>query len=398
MPGPGAAYQRLARWMTAGAILALIPAASLAAERVELRVGSASAITFTDFLRDGELLFLPFPQAITALGLTGFADPKSGSLFIRAREKLIVVSNTGLVAVEDRSFPLQLPPRQKQDAFYLPAEFFSGPLAKVLGQTISVKWVPEESRPETPLPMAARQTPVRLVVIDPGHGGSETGARGPGGLWEKDLTLKLARLLQAQLSRDPGLRVMLTREDDSQVDLLQRAEAANNLRADLFISIHANASEVVGAAGFETFFLSLEATDDEARKLAALENVTLNLKATPDSRLSDLELILGDMAQSEHLAESELFASLVQERLSRVMQTENRGVKQAPFRVLMQAAMPAVLVEVGFLSNFNEARSITRPETQTQMVQALAASVFAFRDLQSQRLGVPVQKPPTKTE
>ncbi|OGP60944.1 MAG: hypothetical protein A2V67_01590 [Deltaproteobacteria bacterium RBG_13_61_14] len=120
----------------------------------------------------------------------------------------------------------------------------------------------------------------------------------------------------------------------------------------------------------------------------------MNLKATPDSRLSDLELILGDMAQSEHLAESELFASLVQERLSRVMQTENRGVKQAPFRVLMQAAMPAVLVEVGFLSNFNEARSITRPETQTQMVQALAASVFAFRDLQAQRLGLS----PSKTE
>ena len=257
-----------------------------------------------------------------------------------------------------------------------------------------MKWVPEESRPETPLQMAARQTPVRLVVIDPGHGGSETGARGPGGLWEKDLTLKLARLLQAELRRDPGLRVMLTREDDSQVDLLKRAEAANNLRADLFISIHANASEVVGAAGFETFFLSLEATDDQARKLAALENVTLNLTTAPESRLSDLELILGDMAQAEHLADSELFASLVQERLSRVMQTENRGVKQAPFRVLMQAAMPAVLVEVGFLSNFNEARSITRPETQTQMVQALAASVLAFRDLQAQRLGLS----PSKTE
>lgn len=398
MPGPGAFYQRLARWITAGAALILVPLASGGAERVEMRVGQTPALTFTDFLRDGEILFLPFPQAITALGLTGFADPQSGSLFIRAQGKLIVVSSSGLVAVEDRSSPLTLPPRQKQDVTYLPAEFFSGPLAKVLGQTISVKWLPDESRPQTPLKMAARQTPVRLVVVDPGHGGSETGAAGPGGLWEKDLTLKLARQLQAELRRDPGLRAVLTRQDDSQVDLLKRAKLANDLQADLFISIHANASEVVGAAGFETFFLSLEATDDEAGKLAALENVTLNLKAAPDPRLNDLELILGDMAQSEHLAESELFASLVQERLSRVMQTENRGVKQAPFRVLMQAAMPAVLVEVGFLSNLSEARSITRPETQAKIVQALAASVFAFRDLQAQRLGVPVTKPATKTE
>jgi len=397
MPGPGAAYQRLARWMTAGAILALIPAASLAAERVELRVGSASAITFTDFLRDGELLFLPFPEAITALGLSGFADPATGSLFIRASGKLMVLSPQGLVAMENRTFPQAFPPRRQQGSLYLPGNFFTGPLAEVLGQPVTVQWIPDQN-PAGPLQMSARQAPVRLVVIDPGHGGDDEGAHGPGGLEEKDLTLKLALRLRSELAKDRTLRVVLTREADTQVELGKRAELANHLQADLFISLHANAARSIGAAGFETFFLSLSATDDESHKLAALENVALGVKAAPDPRASDLELILGDMAQAEHLADSEAFATLVQERLSRVMQTENRGVKQAPFRVLMQAAMPAVLVEVGFLSNMDEARSITRPETQQKIVQALAESVFSFRDRQARQLGVPVNKVKPKSE
>jgi N-acetylmuramoyl-L-alanine amidase len=256
-----------------------------------------------------------------------------------------------------------------------------------MGQPITVQWIPDRN-PAGPLQMSARQAPVRLVVIDPGHGGDDEGARGPGGLEEKNLTLKLAQMLRSELARDRALRVVLTREADTQVELGKRAELANHLQADLFISLHANAAKSIGAAGFETFFLSLSATDDESRKLAALENVALGVKAAPDSRASDLELILGDMAQAEHLADSEAFATLVQERLSQVMQTENRGVKQAPFRVLMQAAMPAVLVEVGFLSNKDEARSITRPETQAKIVQALAESVFSFRDRQARQLGV----------
>jgi len=377
-------------WILAGAILGLLPGSIPAGERAELQIGAAPPIAFPDFLRDGELIFLPFPQAVIALGLSGFADPDSGSLFIRGQNQLIVIAASGLVAVGNRSYPLQLKPRRQADRLYLPAEFFTGPLAEVLGQPLTVKWVPDET--SAPLQMATRQAPVRLVVIDPGHGGDDEGARGPGGIEEKDLTLQLALLLKAELSRDRTLRVVLTRQTDALVDLSPRAELANRLHADLFISLHANAARSLGAAGFETFFLSLSATDDESRKLAALENVALGVKAAPDPRAGDLELILGDMAQTEHLAESEVFAAMVQERLAHFMQTENRGVKQAPFRVLMQAAMPAVLVEVGFLSNRQEARSITRPETQQKIVQALAESVFAFRDRQARQLGVPVRK------
>ena len=390
MPRPGAFAFRRFRGMLLGLTLSLLPAFLPAAERIELKLGHAPAVSLTAFLRDGELLFLPFPEAITALGLSGFADPATGSLFIRASGKLMVLSSKGLVAMENRTFPQTFPPRRQQGSLYLPGNFFTGPLAEVLGQPITVQRIPDRN-PAGPLQMSARQAPVRLVVIDPGHGGDDEGARGPGGLEEKDLTLKLAQMLRSELARDRTLRVVLTRETDSQVELGKRAELANRLQADLFISLHANAAKSIGAAGFETFFLSLSATDDESRKLAALENVALGVKAAPDPRASDLELILGDMAQAEHLADSEAFATLVQERLSRVMQTENRGVKQAPFRVLMQAAMPAVLVEVGFLSNKDEARSITRPETQAKIVQALAESVFSFRDRQARQLGVPVK-------
>jgi len=387
MPDPDARAFRRSRLILLGLILGLLPAVLPAAEQILLKRGSAPAVSLTRFLRDGELLFLPFPEAMTALGLSGFADPASGSLFVRASGKLIVISPQGLVAVENRTFSQSCPPRQEQGSLYLPAVFFTGPLAQVWGQPITVQWVPEPGA-SGPLQMDTRKATVRLVVIDPGHGGEDEGAHGPGGIEEKNLTLKLALMLKSELAKDRTLRVVLTRESDTQVELGKRAALANHLHADLFISIHANASRTVGAAGFETFFVSLKATDDEAGKLAALENVTLDVKAGPDPRAGDLELILGDMAQAEHLADSEALATLVQERLSGVMQTENRGVKQAPFHVLMQAAMPAVLVEVGFLSNKNEARSITRPETQKKIVQALAESVFAFRDRQARQLGV----------
>ncbi len=397
MPDPDARAARRGRGILLGMILSLLPALLPAAERVELKLGNAPAVSLTAFLRDGERLFLPFPEAVTALGLSGFADPATGALFIRAPGKLIVISPQGLAAVENRTFPQTFPPRREQGALYLPKDFFTGPLAEVMGRPITVQRIPE-ANPAGPLQMSTRQAAVRLVVIDPGHGGDDEGAHGPGGLFEKNLTLKLALMLRSELARDRTLRVVLTRESDTQVELGKRAELANHLQADLFISIHANAAKTVGAAGFETFFVSLKATDDEARKLAALENVTLGVKAAPDPRANDLELILGDMAQAEHLADSEAFAAVIQERLSQVMQTENRGVKQAPFSVLMQAAMPAVLVEVGFLSNQNEARSITRPETQRKIVQALAQSVFSFRDRQARQLGVPVNKLKPKSE
>src|SRR6266581_2598604 len=186
----------------------------------------------------------------------------------------------------------------------------------------------------TPVPEAPS---VSTVVIDPGHGGEEVGARGPGGTLEKDVTLAIARKLRAQIVGQLGLQVFLTRDQDAEMGLDERTAIANNYKADLFVSIHANASRAKGARGAEVYFLSYQATDEEGRRIAQLEGEAI--PAGTSGVGSDLALILWDMAQAEHLEESSSLASRIQEELAVVTGSEGRGVKQAPFRVLVGAAM-----------------------------------------------------------
>ncbi|HWN43247.1 MAG TPA: N-acetylmuramoyl-L-alanine amidase, partial [Thermoanaerobaculia bacterium] len=228
--------------------------------------------------------------------------------------------------------------------------------------------VHQPSSVDVPTPTMARprDTPgLRTIVIDPGHGGTETGAIGPSGIQEKELTLILARDLEARLEQS-GIRVILTRNEDASVPHDNRTAIANQNKADLFISIHLNSSLGSGAYGAETYFLSAEATDATAARSAAAENTDAapapgETPADPQA-MEDLELILWDLAQSHHMAESQRFAKLVQGELNQALQLRDRGVKQAPFRVLMGAAMPAVLVELGFLSNPDEEKKLQDPE------------------------------------
>jgi N-acetylmuramoyl-L-alanine amidase len=222
----------------------------------------------------------------------------------------------------------------------------------------------------------------KVIVIDPGHGGIEEGAVGPTGLREKEIALDLARKLKAVLSRDPNLSVVLTRDDDRLVGLDERTAIANHNRADLFLSIHLNASRRANARGAETYFLSADATDDEARTLAALENRASgvdagSIKAGGEER-RDLDLVLWDMAQNQYLAESSLLAESMQAHLNELARTPDRGVRQAPFRVLMGATMPAILVEVGFISNPDEEQLFKSLGYRNQVVSAMAAAVYDF--------------------
>jgi N-acetylmuramoyl-L-alanine amidase len=213
------------------------------------------------------------------------------------------------------------------------------------------------------------------VVIDPGHGGDETGATGPAGNHEKDVTLAIARKLRAQLV-GLGMQVFLTRERDEAVDLDARTAVANNYKADLFLSIHANASRARQAAGSEVYFLSYQAEDAETRRMAQAEGMA-HLPAAGGG--SDLALILWDMAQAEHLEESSALASRIQEELATSRGSEGRGVKQAPFRVLVGAAMPAVLVEVAFISNADEEKLLISDAFQSKVAAALARGVARYR-------------------
>jgi N-acetylmuramoyl-L-alanine amidase len=223
--------------------------------------------------------------------------------------------------------------------------------------------------------------PALVVVVDPGHGGDKDGALGPDGLREKDLSLAIARRVAARL-REAGARVLLTRERDEGVDLSARAALANAAEADLFVSVHLNSmATAVGRArtrGIETYFLSADATDATAFAVAARENAD---RAPAEVFPADDAVagILADLTSVEALAESSRLAHAVHERLVRQTGAEDHGVKQAPFHVLAGARMPAVLIEVGFISHKEEARRLADPAYQDRIATAVADGIAAFR-------------------
>ncbi|MFC2157580.1 N-acetylmuramoyl-L-alanine amidase [Acidobacteriota bacterium] len=219
----------------------------------------------------------------------------------------------------------------------------------------------------------------RTIVIDPGHGGVENGAEGTNGALEKDVTLEISLRLKDIIERNLAFNVILTRDKDVEISLEERAALANYNNAFLFISIHANGSPRKNARGPETYFLSLNATDQEARRLAYLENNQPEMAENSTSSEEDeIQMILWDMAQSAFLEQSSRLAVAIQNELNLLLKTRNRGVKQAPFRVLSGVACPAVLVEVAFLSNQTEEKMLTSEEFQDQVSQVIFKGLIAY--------------------
>jgi N-acetylmuramoyl-L-alanine amidase len=235
---------------------------------------------------------------------------------------------------------------------------------------------------------AARAAPARpsrppafVAVVDPGHGGEKEGAVGPDGAVEKDVTLQIARRLKARLEK-LGARVLLTRTGDTTVPLANRAALANAERADVFVSIHLNSMPAPArsrARGVETYFLSADASDASATAVAARENAD-RLAGEPEMDPSDpVAGILSSLEDTANLSESSRLAYEVHERIVRSAAAEDRGVKQAPFYVLAGARMPAVLVEVGFLSHPDEAARLRTPGHQERIAQGIAEGISAWR-------------------
>jgi len=232
---------------------------------------------------------------------------------------------------------------------------------------------------------------LRTVVLDPGHGGEEKGAAGPGGTLEKDVTLAIARRLKAGLESRLGVRVLLTREGDETVPLDDRAALANNNKGDLLISIHANASLRPGVSGAQIYYLSADEAGEEARRAAAARQ---SLPALGGGT-RDVEMILWEVAQVRHLGDSAVLAGLAEEQMRQAVQLNPRPVQQAPFRVLAGANMPAVLVEVGFLTNAAEEERLKSEAHQEAIARALLEAVTRFRDARAQepRASVPPTVP-----
>jgi N-acetylmuramoyl-L-alanine amidase len=220
---------------------------------------------------------------------------------------------------------------------------------------------------EDPTPL----TPV--VIVDPGHGGDDLGAIGPGGALEKKVALAVAQEVGAAL-QDLGVRVVYTRTSDRFVSLAERTTVANGAHGDFCLSIHANASPDPASRGLETYFLSVEASDQDALQVAMAENQAF--KQASDARAADVVgAILGDLAVAENMRMSRKFALALHEELDK-LPGPSRGVKQAQFVVLSGVSMPSALLELGFLTNKTEEKLLINREHQKAIAVAVARGIL----------------------
>jgi N-acetylmuramoyl-L-alanine amidase len=215
------------------------------------------------------------------------------------------------------------------------------------------------------------------IVIDPGHGGHDTGTIGPTGLMEKDLcldvSLRLGKLIQQRL---PSAEVVFTRDDDSFVPLERRTEIANEAKADLFLSVHANSSQDRQTRGIETYYLNFTGSSD-AMEVASREN------ALSDNSVHDLQDLVKKIARNEKIEESRDLATMIQDSLSKRMDNlnrgeRNRGVRKAPFVVLIGADMPSVLAEISFISNPSDEQWLKKPENRQRVAEGLYHGIESY--------------------
>ena len=220
-------------------------------------------------------------------------------------------------------------------------------------------------------------TRVRTVVLDPGHGGADHGARGASGLLEKTIALQMAKRIGSELERK-GIQVLYTRSSDEFISLAERTDLANASDADLFISVHANASKDRGARGAETYFVSLDASDEEARRVALVENQVFDREDVATDSNDLVASIMGDLIRTDHLRTSSELARGIQQQLDQ-LPGRSRGVKQAPFVVLMRVNMPAVLLEIGFITNKREESLLRGRKRQRAIARSVAHAVEGLR-------------------
>jgi N-acetylmuramoyl-L-alanine amidase len=272
------------------------------------------------------------------------------------------------------------------NAFMLPnpSRLVIDVLAKNSIAANSVREAPTVSLPVSPatLAKAKRTEPtlsvngLRKIVLDPGHGGKDPGAIGVGGVAEKDIVLSIAKKLARKLREEMGVQVVLTRNDDRFVPLEDRTATANVENADLFISLHMNASVNSEAKGLETYYLD-NTSDEAAVRLAAREN------STSRRNISDLQFILSDMTQNMKLEDSitlahRLQGAVVDGMAKTLGDVKDLGVKKALFYVLVGARMPSVLVEMFFITNRNEGRAMSRANYQDALVESLYSGIQKF--------------------
>ncbi|MBI4376195.1 MAG: N-acetylmuramoyl-L-alanine amidase [Elusimicrobia bacterium] len=264
-------------------------------------------------------------------------------------------------------------PRRVAVDFYRDEEMLSAGLPAVQA-AIPARMSAKPAKPASS-PVAARVA--RRIMIDPGHGGNDPGAIGPRGSYEKDVNLAFAQELAELLRQEKAFEVKLTREDDTFIPLAERSQMANEFGADLFISLHCNASKGGRDSGFEVYFLSEKASDPEAEQLAAFENSVLELegKTVPDI---SAELILGELTKTENINAASELAGLMVRQLGQRVDIPNRGVRQAAFYVLRGTHAPAVLVETAYITHHRDEARLGSRRFRRKLTDGIYAGILDF--------------------
>jgi N-acetylmuramoyl-L-alanine amidase len=230
--------------------------------------------------------------------------------------------------------------------------------------------------PELPPGFIAPTAAVRTIALDPGHGGEDEGARGSvGGAKEKDITLSVARRVKAAIEARLGVRVLMTRDDDRNISIDERTAIANNNKADLFISLHVNASMRRTTSGASILCAAFDAATVQAGMHSTGERIP-----TFGGGLRDIELVPWNLAQIRHLDQSTAFAAIVEQRFRDRIPLASQAIDRAPLRVLESANMPAVLIEIGYLTNADQEKLLTGDAFQNTFTQAMYDAVVHFRD------------------
>jgi N-acetylmuramoyl-L-alanine amidase len=235
---------------------------------------------------------------------------------------------------------------------------------------------PRTTPPESRLPGLEPRQALRTLVIDAGHGGEDAGVRGAGGLEEKQLTLDVARRLRALVERGLGVRVILTRDDDRLVTIDDRASAANNGKADLLVSLHANGALTGSPLGAEVFYDRLDREGEAVRRSAAAAAVAL---AVVGGGTRTIDVVPWDLAQAPHVEASAMLAQAVEEELRGRLPMGERPLQQGPMRLLSAANMPAVLVEMAYLTNGEQEKAAMGDEFKNAVAQAIYNAIVRFR-------------------
>ena len=218
----------------------------------------------------------------------------------------------------------------------------------------------------------------KIIVLDAGHGGKDPGAIGPHGTKEKDINLAIVLQLEKVFKKDKNYKVILTRNDDTFIPLVERANIANKHKADLFISVHCNANLNRNASGFEVYFLSENASDTEAISTETLENSVLALEDKSDEKKTVLQNMLWSMVVNEYINESSELSSFVVAEASGRLKVPSRGTKQANFYVLRGTQMPSILVETAYISNYTEESKLNTGSFQKSTADSIYEGVKKY--------------------